>query len=239
MINGKLKYLISLSLFWGTHTYAGSQVLTMDTNARVEASIARDYLNRIATSNDRITQVFGDEASYVIQVDENKGQIFIKPSEVNGLKPISLTLITETGEVQDITLKPTDRGATTVILKSSKKTESAEPVKPVASAQFVEMTLPVQDKMIKAMKLLISRQFPELSGCSDYSRKEIDGLSITYKKSYQVGSYKGHEYEIRNTTETLFDADEKRLYQEGDLALSMGQKVLKPDAVTTLWVIGR
>jgi type-F conjugative transfer system secretin TraK len=239
MINGKLKYLISLSLFWGTHTYAGSQVLTMDTNARVEASIARDYLNRIATSNDRITQVFGDEASYVIQVDENKGQIFIKPSEVNGLKPISLTLITESGEVQDITLKPTDRGATTVILKSLKKTEPAESTKQYASAQFMEMTLPVQEKMIKAMKLLVSRQFPESGDCSSDSRKEIEGLSITHRKSYQIGSYKGHQYEIANRTETLFEVDEKRLYQEGDLALSVGQRVLKPDAVTTLWVISR
>lgn len=114
-MNHRIKILLGISLFLGHETHAGSQVLKIDANSRLEASIARDYLNRITASNDRITQVFGDEASYAIQVDENKGQIFIKPSEANGLKPISLTVITEMGQVQDLTLQPNDKGASTAL----------------------------------------------------------------------------------------------------------------------------
>lgn len=236
-MNHKIKFLLGLSLFWGTHTYAGSQVLSMDGNSRLEANIARDYLNRIAASNDRITQIFGDEATYTVQADENKGQIFIKPSEANGLKPISLTIITESGQVQDLTLKPGDKGASTIVLKGQ-KSESISPQKDSkTSAGFLELTMPIQEKMIRAMKMLVGGEFPEREESCD--RKEVDGLKISHKKSYQIGSYKGHQYEITNSTETLFDLDERALYQPGDMSLSLERRVLGSGGSATLWVIER
>lgn len=237
MINHKTKCLLSLSLFWGTHTYAGSQVLTIDGNSRLEATISRDYLNRIAASNDRITQIFGDEATYAIQVDENKGQIFIKPSEANGLKPISLTIITESGQVQDLNLKPGDNGASTIVLKGIKSESTIAQKESKASAQYLELTLPLQEKLIRAMKMLVGGEFSVSEGGED--RKEIEGLTIYHKKSYQVGSYKGHQYEVTNITDALFDLDEKVLYQPGDMSLSLGRKVLSPSGSTVLWVIAR
>ncbi|WP_010303951.1 TraK domain-containing protein [Candidatus Odyssella thessalonicensis] len=235
MINRKINAMVvGLGIYWATALYAGSQVIHIDANTRLEATIARDYLNRIAASNDRITEVFGDEATYAIQTDEVKGQIFIKPSEANGLKPISLTLITESGQVQDLTLKPSDQGSATVILKGSKKSSP----KVEASAQYLESPLPVQEKMIRAMKMLVLSQFPE-SDRERPDRKEVDGVSIRHKKSFHVGPYQGHHYELTNTTETLLDLDEKAFYQIGDLALSLGAKVLQAQGSTSLWVIHR
>lgn len=92
--------VMALSVIGIGHSYAGasaSQVIAMDSHKRLEATVAKDYLNRIAVTNDRISQVFGDEEAYVIQVDENSGQVFLKPSDLNGSKPISLTLTTENG----------------------------------------------------------------------------------------------------------------------------------------------
>ncbi|MBW8309703.1 MAG: type-F conjugative transfer system secretin TraK [Candidatus Paracaedibacteraceae bacterium] len=149
-----------------------------------------------------------------------------------------MTLITESGQVQDLTLTPADKGSATVILKGQKKNDAAAPTKTEASTQYLEATLPVQEKMIRAMKMLVAGQFQEMEA-EAMDRKEIDGLSFSHKKSYQVGPYKGHQYELHNTTETLFDVDETALYQMGDLALSVGQKVLKPQGYTIVWVIQR
>ncbi|MBX9745065.1 MAG: type-F conjugative transfer system secretin TraK [Chlamydiales bacterium] len=236
-MNQKIKQLLGLFLFWGTNTYAGTQVLNVDSNSRLEASIAKDYLNRIAASNDRITQVFGDEASYAIQVDENRGQIFIKPSEANGLKPISLTVITEMGQVQDLNLKPSDRGASTVLLKGEKKS-SESATKAESVVPLLEVTLPIQEKMIRAMKMLASGQFPKVDS-EGGDRACPEGFSLSHKGTYQVGPFKGQCYEITNVSDGLKDVEEKGFYSTGDLALSFGKRVLDVSKSTVFWVIER
>lgn len=236
-MNHKMKSLLGLSLFWGTHTYAGTQVLSIDSGNRLEAVIARDYLNRIAASNDRITQVFGDEASYAIQVDENRGQIFIKPTEQNGLKPISLTVITEMGQVQDLTLKPGERGASTVLLKGEKKSSESLP-KAESVVPLLEVNLPIQEKMIRSMKMLVSGQFTKIDSEAG-ERSYPDGFSLSHKGTYQVGPFKGQCYEIRNRSDGLKDVDETTFYRTGDLALSFGKRVLDVSHSTILWVIER
>jgi hypothetical protein len=96
-----------------------SQVLPLTENKRVEASISPDSMNRIAVANDRITQIFGDEGTFESQNDETTGQVFLKPTVENGTKNLSLTLITEQGITQDLTLKPTATSATTLIFKNA------------------------------------------------------------------------------------------------------------------------
>jgi hypothetical protein len=93
-----------------------SQILKLSENKRIEASICADSMNRIAVANDRITQIFGDEGTFESQNDEATGQIFLKPTPDNGPKNLSLTLITEQGVTQDLTLKPTEKSAKTLIL---------------------------------------------------------------------------------------------------------------------------
>jgi hypothetical protein len=94
-----------------------SQVLPLADSKRVEASISPDSMNRIAVANDRITQIFGDEGTFESQNDETTGQVFLKPTVENGTKNLSLTLITEQGITQDLTLKPTAASPTTLIFK--------------------------------------------------------------------------------------------------------------------------
>ncbi len=227
------------------HSYAGtsaSQVIAMDSHKRLEATVAKDYLNRIAVTNDRITQVFGDEEAYVIQVDENSGQVFLKPSDLNGSKPISLTLTTENGQTQDLTLKPFEKEASTLLLKPTTKPGAAsadEPGKYETPHQSpLEKSISIQEKMIQAMKMLVLGQLPPLEG--DVKERSCpEGMTMKGVKSYQVASFKGHTYEVENTTETLMDIDDKSFYHTGDLALSFQKRVLKPNETTLLSVITR
>ena len=97
---------------------AGSQTLAMNPDKRIKAAIACDSMNRIAVANDRITQIFGDNEAYEVLLEENTGQLFLKPTSENGKKPLSVTLITENGLIQDMSLQPEEREATTLILKN-------------------------------------------------------------------------------------------------------------------------
>ena len=68
---------------WGQPS---SQILKVSEHKRLEASICPDSMNRLAVSNDRITQVFGDEGTFESQNDEGTGQVFLKPTAENGTK---------------------------------------------------------------------------------------------------------------------------------------------------------
>jgi hypothetical protein len=109
--------LILLELL-SVKTYAASQALVMNPDKRLKAVISCDSMNRLAVANDRITQIFGDNDAYEVQTEESTGQLFLKPTAENGKKPLSVTLITENGATQDMTLQPEEREATTVILKN-------------------------------------------------------------------------------------------------------------------------
>ena len=98
---------------------AASQTLVMNPDKRLKAVISCDSMNRLTVANDRITQIFGDNEAYEVQTEESTGQLFLKPTAENGKKPLSVTLITENGLTQDMTLKPEEREATTVILKNT------------------------------------------------------------------------------------------------------------------------
>ncbi len=108
----------------------GGNVLTIAEDQRLEAQIG-NAMNRLAVVNDRIVNIFGEEEAFTFQSDEHTGQVFIKPTPENGNKPITITLVTENGVTQDLTLIPSRTKATTIILKP------AFTVKPHASATDV------------------------------------------------------------------------------------------------------
>ena len=116
----KIALSLAFALMQSVNTQASpeqtSEVLKLSSNKRIEASICADSMNRLAVSNDRITQIFGDEGTFESQNDDATGQVFLKPTTENGSKSLSLTLITEQGITQDLTLKPIAKTAKTLIL---------------------------------------------------------------------------------------------------------------------------
>ena len=144
-----------------------NQVLTMVDNKRLEAVINSESMNRIAVANDRITQIFGDEGTFESQNDETTGQIFLKPTVENGIKNLSLTLITEQGVTQDLTLKPTAKSAATIILKNTKGSQILPGVQQ-PSSQPQEMGLSMdkgmsaQNQILDVLKLAVMGQLPLL-----------------------------------------------------------------------------
>jgi type-F conjugative transfer system secretin TraK len=92
-------------------------VRTLDESKSIELSISKQNLTRITVKDDRVVNVFGITGEYVLEADEELGQIFIRPTETN--KPIYLTLTTEKGHTQDLHLIPKDQAPTTLILEEN------------------------------------------------------------------------------------------------------------------------
>lgn len=209
-----------------------NQVLTMADNKRLEAVISSDSMNRIAVANDRITQIFGDEGSFESQNDETTGQVFLKPTSENGEKNLSLTLITEQGITQDLTLKPTAKSATTVILKNTKNTK----IQSHEVGFSTDKGMSAQNQILDVLKLAVMGQLPLLEEDST-SRIAPEGFDLSPIYSYQGGPYIVHVYHIQNTTETDIEIQDNSFYQSGDLALSFQSRIVPKDAKTRLYVV--
>lgn len=104
-----------LSFFAISATHA---VLTQTLNELrvIEAPISKEDLTRITVKEDRIHSVFGITGDYILETDEEQGQIFIRPSNQ---KPFSLTITTEGGRTQDLHLIPKVQAAEALVLKSA------------------------------------------------------------------------------------------------------------------------
>ncbi len=104
-------------LFLGTAVQAAIQH-PLDGLKVIEVPISRQGLTRIAVKEDRILNVFGVAGEYVMEADEDQGQVFIRPVGPGAFKPISLTLTTESGHTQDLHLIPKDQAPEALILKA-------------------------------------------------------------------------------------------------------------------------
>jgi len=233
-------------------TSQASQVLTLSENQRLEIAIAADSMNRIAVTNDRIAQVFGDEGAFVSQADEHTGQLFIKPSSENGNKPVSITVITENGITQDLILKPTAKSATTTVFNTSvlnSRVFNTSVVKNTAKQggfgtlspmdEMLQTTLPFQEKLLVIMRQLVGGQLVESEGelSPHHNRSTPEGFQLEYLKSYQTGPYSAQVFSVQNTTSTAIELSEKSFYQAGDFALSFEKRILLPGEKTRFFVV--
>lgn len=217
-----------------------TQTLVLSEGKRLEATISPDVMNRITVENDRITNIFGDEGTFVTQTDDQTGQVFIKPTVENGVKPISLTIITENGITQDFSLNPTDSAASTILLKNTKSTQtdnSSENYESLFSSNN-SISLPTsKDQYIQIMKQAASGEL-SLYNKSVPNRKQVHGYKTSLLKTYQSGSYLVSVWMIKSTDRGVA-LHERLFYQTGDLAISLQDQYSKDGKKTILYVLTR
>jgi type-F conjugative transfer system secretin TraK len=239
-----------------------SQTISINPDKRLKAVISSDSMNRLAVANDRITQIFGDQDTYEVQTEESTGQLFLKPSLENGKKPLSITLITENGLTQDMTLEPVERDAATVILKNTEVSAGTgnDTTKPNSHLSFFQTSegfgqgyvvqgfgqqmpgfgaaLGFQDQVIAAMKFLVSGSAPTI-GIDNFDRKGPKGIEIGLIEAVNLGNFKGYKLDVKNAGDVPMDILEKDFYQSGDLAFSFERRMLNPKTSTVLYVVTR
>lgn len=254
--------ILLLALKLGVTGFCGpSQVLAMNPDKRLKAVISSDSMNRLAVTNDRITQIFGDQEAYEVQTEENTGQLFLKPTSDNGKKPLAITLITESGVTQDMSLEPQERDAATVILKNTETgstknwdTKAGVP-NGIASNPHVLFSqassysqglgehappfgaaLGFQDLVIAAMKTLVSGLAPTVE-VETFDRSSPKGFKIGLIEAVNLGNFRGYKLDVKNTSDLPMDIVEKDFYRAGDLAFSCERRVLNPKTSTVLYVV--
>lgn len=254
-----VRLLLCSTLFLIPPVLYASVALKTDANTRLRVPIARDSMNRIAFANDRISQVFGDEEAYTLQSDETRGQIFLKPTEANGDKPISITLTTEQNVVQDMELTPQKIPTRTIILKGEGKKENksenmsskrylgsfgnglgfmgqAATMPGNASSQLMN---PPMDRICQLVRIIKEAASQPL-GEADENKPaplHVKGLAVEGLRTLHDKGSALSIYTLKNTTETDVEVTENSFIGSTVLAVSVEKRILKPQEVTRLFVL--
>ena len=202
-------------------TVGHSNILTMAAHRRLEAKIAANTINRLAVVNDRILNIFGEEDTFTMQTDEHTGQVFIKPVANLG-RELFVTLITEHGVTQDLTLIPALQQAATIILKPAVKHDA-----PLLSRAH---------KLLQLMQQAVLGQLP-LTNNKPKARHHTD-LELKFIKCYQAEELLVSLWQVKNISKETKELEEQQFFTTGDLALSLAHRLLPTKAVTLLYVLG-
>ena len=100
-----------------------AQVLGMKEQERLQASVSGQALNRLQVLGDRIASVFGSKGAFSLEPEEVKGQVFLKV-HAGAPAQLDLSVITESGLTQDMTLRVEKSEGQTILLKPPRRTET-------------------------------------------------------------------------------------------------------------------
>lgn len=193
----------------------------------IEAEVSRQGLTRITVQDDRILSVFGVTGEYVLETDENQGQIFIRPMEMSSLNPISLTLTTEKGRTQDLRLVPKEKAPEAIILQAEESSEIHQTTQGIPSREEIEELLSAckTDRIPLGYKLM-PLDLKTLRGPRRLIR-EIRGEYL-----------RGQTYEVKNTSQTpLLMAEPSFAEGRHVVAVLMPTKLLLPGEKAYVYVI--
>jgi hypothetical protein len=99
----------------------------IDEKTPLTVKFSRQSHNRVSVENGSVRKVFGDLSLFSVSIDETIGQAFINVLQDIAEAPASLTIVTSSGQVQDILIFADSRPSEHLILKEENENEDDLP----------------------------------------------------------------------------------------------------------------
>ena len=197
------------------------------------AKLSRKEVTRIAFEHGRVRKVTGSAGEFVLEKDDEKGQIFIRPTDAQSTKPINLFLTSERGTVA-LLLQPVDTPSDSIVIReaSDPRERSSAPTRLEASGRHV--------RTLKNLLLqLADDALPEDMQALELARDIAlwPGTRLTLQRVLLGTGVVGEKYQLTNTGNTAMEVAETALFKSGVMAVSVEQPSLRPGETTNLFVI--
>ena len=194
------------------------------------AKISQKEVTRIAFERGRVRKITGNANEFLIEKDEERGQIFIRPTQPDATKPINLFLTSDRGTV-GLLLQPTDIPSDSIVIREARV--------PGANAS----TAPRSAAHVRALKnLLLVMAGDELP--DDMEMREIGqdlalwaGARLTLQRAWMGAGLVGEKFQLANAGTEPLALSERDLFKPGVMAVSLEQANLRPGEATNLFVI--
>lgn len=245
-------------LLLGTATQA-AVVKPLDSLKAIEVSISKEGLTRIAVQEDRILNVFGVTGEYVLEADEDQGQIFIQPA-LGVTTPLSLTITTEGGYTQDLRLVPKHQSPEALILVQKEDSLShkylaqgslpnlptSSPHVPISRAEIEDLFQACkEEKILLGYKLIPIDWQKSVPPSSQWEASKNITFSPLLIRELKGERLRGLTYDLKNTTDTPLTLSESVFIKSLDLkrssiiAVLIPKKSLIPGERTSIYVVAK
>lgn len=199
----------------------------MDEMKVLELKISKEGLTRISVKSDRIANVYGLSGEFLMEPDEDQGQIFIRPQGPGMTKPFHLTLTTEGGRTQDLRLVPHETTPEAIVLTPQETLPSHSPMTPQMS----------REEIIDLLKACREGSIP-----SGYHVRVIDLKEQTdphlILREIRNDRLIAQTLEVTNPQkEMMYLNPQDYGTAPGTVAVSLSKKVLKPGEKGEIYVI--
>lgn len=241
-----LKPLFSFLISISSTTAHAAIIKNLDELRVIQVPISQEGLTRIKVQEDRILHVFGNVGEYVLETDENQGQVFIRPKaseEETNIQSISLTLTTEGGHTQDLRLIPKHQAPEAIILKSDNALKHELEKDPFNGKKLSSAPLFLEE-IEGLMQALQEGRIP-----LGYKEMPINltTLNEPYQRVREIQGEKlrGLTYQIQNKTQKLQVLSESEVvkalpFKEHTIvAILISKKTLNPKEGANIYVVSR
>ena len=206
------------------------QIVDAQDGQTVLAKISRKEVTRIAFEHARVRKVTGNAGEFVLEKDDDKGQIFLRPSDPQSTKPINLFLTSEHGTVA-LLLQPVDTPSDTIVIREPRG-KDATPSKLEASGRH--------ERTLKNLLLALADDaLPEDMEVKEPANEVAlwQGTRLTLLRLLLGESVVGEKYQLTNFGASAIELAEPQFFKPGVMAVSVEHPSLKPGETTNLFVI--
>ena len=206
------------------------QIVDAQDGQTVLGKISRKEVTRIAFERGRVRKVTGNAGEFILEKDDERGQIFVRPVDAQSNKPINLFLTSERGTVA-LLLQPVDTPSDSIVIRELKESSTA-PTRLEASGRHV--------RTIKNLLLALADDaLPEDMEVKEPARVVSlwPGTRLTLQRILVGTGIVGEKYQLTNLGNTSMELSESALFKSGVMAVSVEQPSLRPGEATNVFVI--
>jgi conjugal transfer pilus assembly protein TraK len=206
------------------------QIVDAQDGQTVLGKISRKEVTRITFEHGRVRKVTGSAGEFLLEKDDERGQIFVRPTDPQSTKPINLFLASERGTVA-LLLQPVDTPSDSIVIREPREMV-AEPTRIEGSGRHV--------RTIKNLLLALTDDaLPEDMQAREPARDVAlwAGTRMTLQRVLLGTGVVGEKYLLTNISSTSMEVEESALFKSGVMAVSVEQPHLSPGQATNLFVI--
>ena len=191
--------------------------------------IAQKELTRVMVERGRIKKVTGNAGEFLLEKDEDKGQIFIRPALESATKPINLFVTTDRATFT-LLLQPVDLPAETVVIQD--RSVRSEATRTERSSAYVRG---IKNLLLSMAGDTLPRDMEVREMAKPVSLWQEARFILT--RTYLGPAMTGEKYVLTNVSGKPMVIAEQEFYQAGVVAVSVENLNLKPDESSNVFVI--
>jgi conjugal transfer pilus assembly protein TraK len=206
------------------------QVVEARDGGTVLARISRQEVTRITFERSRVRRVTGNANEFVLEKDDERGQVFIRPSDAQSTKPINLFVSSDRATVS-LLLQPLDVPGDSIVIREPR------------AAGDVPPRLEASSRHVRTLKnLLVALADDSLPEDMEVREPRRDialwtGTRLTLERVLLGAHLVAEKYQLANTGATALTLNESELHKRGVMAISVEHASLQPGEATPVFVI--